>query len=199
MTEKAGMTLTDMLSTAREVLLTNGFSEASSYRLCGIDASNQGLYEDSYSLVAIVVFEAWSDLLREWTGAQAAFVDLISEHIERNESKTWDCYLLLWTPGLFPRDKSDEHQAIRYDTGRVRKLIASGAELQELGDVSTALLPLLPITERSDTTAEDSVLDRVPALLESNELPQSVIRAVVNAFHKRESLIEALHNFGKVQ
>ena len=158
MTEKTGITTTDMLSAARETLLENGFTEATSHHLDGIDRSHQALYEDSYSLVAIVVFETWSDLLREWPEAQSSFVELISENISRDESKTWDCYLLLWTPDLFPRDKSEERQAIRYNTGRVRKLIASGAEMRELGDVSTALLPLLPITESTSASTRDSRL-----------------------------------------
>jgi hypothetical protein len=196
MTERAGVTTTDMLSTARETLLANGFAEVTLYHLDRIDLSNQGLYEDPYSLVAIVVFETWSDLFHEWTEAQASFVELVSEHISRDESKTWDCYLLLWTPDLVPRDKSEERQAIRYDTGRVRKLMASGAEIRELGDISTALLPLLPITESASASTEESVLDRIPAILESNELSQSTIRTVVDAFRKRESLVEALHNSG---
>lgn len=199
MTERAGITTTDMLSAARETLLANGFTEVTLYHLDRIDLSNQGLYEDSYSLVAIVVFETWSDLFHEWPDAQASFVDLISGHISRDENKTWDCYLLLWTPDFVPHDKSEERQAIRYDTGRVRKLIASGGEIRELGDISTALLPLLPITESASASTEESVLDQIPELLASQELPWLTIRAVVDAFHKRESLVEALHNVGGEQ
>jgi hypothetical protein len=199
MTQKTRITSTDMLSAAREILLRNGFREATLHYLKDVDRSNQALYEDPYSLVAIVVFATWSDLLRDWPEAQASFVELISENISRDESKTWDCYLLLWTTDLFPRDKSEERQAIRYNTGRVRKLIASGAEIRDLGDVSTALLPLLPITESTSASMEESVLDRIPTLLESEAISQLTIRNVIDAFHKRESLVEALHKSGGEQ
>jgi hypothetical protein len=159
------VTMTDMLSAAKEALARNGFTEVTLYHLADIDRSNQGLFEDPYSLVAIVVFETWPNLFDQWSGVQASFVELISEHISRDEKKSWDCYLLLWTPDFVPPAEWEERQSIRYDTGRVRKLIASGDEIQELADVSTALLPLLPITESASASTDESVLGQLPALL----------------------------------
>ena len=196
MTDHTTITATDMLSAARETLVRNGFAEVTLYSLAKIDSSNQGIFEDPYSLVSIVVFETWSDLFREWSEAQASFVELISEHISKDEKKRWDCYLVLWTPDFIPPAELEERQLIRYDTGRVRKLIASGEEIRELADVATALLPLLPIAENVSASTQESVLDRIPALLESKELPQTIIRAVVEAFEKQESLVEAIHNYG---
>ena len=135
MTDRTTVTTTDMLSVARETLVRNGFTEVILYTLAEIDSSNQGLFEDPYSLVAIVVFDTWSDLFREWSEVQASFVELISQHISKEERKSWDCYLLLWTPDFVPPAQLEKRQSIRYDTGRVRKLIASGEEIRELADV----------------------------------------------------------------
>jgi hypothetical protein len=196
MTHRATVTTTDMLSAARETFVNNGFTEVTLYNLAEVDSSNYDLFEDPYSLVAIIVFETWSDLFRGWSEAQASFVDLISEHISKDERKSWDCYLLLWTPDIVPPAQFQKRQSIRYDTGRVRKLIASGEEIRELADVEAALLPLLPITGNVSASTGESVLDRIPALLETKGLPRTTIRAVVDAFERQESLVESLHNDG---
>ena len=199
MTEHNSITMTEMLSAAKKTMRDNGFMEVTACDLKAIDSANYGLFEDAYSLVAIVVCETWSDLFKDWADVQASFVDLISSHFSRDDSKAWDCYLLLWTPDLVPLDKSDDHRAIRYDTGRVRKLISTGAEIRNLADVPLALIPLLPITESISSSTNDDVLDRLPTLLEIKELPKQTIRSAVEAFQQSESLVEAIHQTGGVE
>lgn len=193
------VTTTNLLSAAREVLTRSSFSEVTAYELSGIDSSNQCLFEDPYSLVAISIFETWRDLADHWKNIQASFVELISDHIPRDEGKIWDCYLLLWTPGLVPIRELPTKRRIQYDTGRVRKLVTSGDDIQELADVETALLPLLPIVEHVIESTQAGVLDRIPEFLESNELPKIIIRSVVQAFEKNDSLVESIHKHGDAE
>ncbi len=199
MTDRAFLSTTDIISVTKETLKENGFSEVTSFKLSRIDSRSQCIFEDPYSLVAIVVFETWADLSREWSVAQTSLVELISDNISKEENKSWDCYLVLLTPNTTELSEIEERQSIQYDTGRVRKLIASGEDIRELADVKTALLPLLPITETFSASAQEEVLHRLPVILESNELPRAKIRAVVEAFEMQKSLVETIHNYGDTE
>lgn len=196
MTDHTTLTTTQLLAEAKTTLASNGFTEVTLYRLQGIDSSNQCIFEDSYSLVAIVAFELWSNLIDEWHKAQTSFVELTSNHISEKEKKIWDCYLVLWTPDMAPMDQGDKKKTIRYDTGRVRKLIASGEDIREIADVKIALLPLLPIGENFCRSSEASVLDRIPDLLKSDELTKETIKLVIDAFEKQEPLFECIQSSG---
>lgn len=186
---------TELLAAARDVLTRNGFTEVTAYRLSGFDSSFTCIFEDPYSLVAIVFYETWGDLKRSWVDAQTAFVELISSHISREEQKSWEGYLLLWTTDFVTPSEVEHRQEIQYNTGRVRKLVSTGEHLKEIVDVRHALLPLLPISESFQSTDGEGVLDRIPELLASNDLPKEKIRAVVKAFEVQESLMEAIHSF----
>lgn len=196
MTNYNVITTTNLISAAKEVFEKNGFAEVTMYALSGIDSSNHCLYEDPYSLVALVVFETWADLSNMWQEIQSTFVELISDHISSTENKRWDCYLLLWTPDRIPSTEVEIRRRIQYDTGRVRKLIATGDDLHEIVDVGNALLPLLPLTESVLTSSQSSILDRIPEILSTTELPKDKIQVVVRAFEQNESLIEALYDYG---
>jgi len=185
---------TELQAAARDILERNGFSEITQHQLAGFDNSSNCMFEDAYSIVSIVFYSTWDDLKRNWQLAQTAFVELISEHISRDEQKSWEGYLMLWTTDFVPFSEIEYRQQIQYNTGRVRKLISSGEHLKEIGDVYHALLPLLPITESFDQAADDSVLKRIPELLQTSTLPKGKIQAVVNAFEKQESLMEAMHD-----
>lgn len=186
----------DLLVAATDILVRNGFSRATPHILPEIDFSRQAIFEDPYSIVAIIVFDTWHELVSKWANAQTSFVDLVSRNISKDEMKSWDCYLLLWTADYTPFSSSGEREVIRYDTSRVRKLVASGEELKEIADVEAALLPLLPIVDTINASTQMGVLDRIPSLLESRELSASKIQRVIDAFEKQESLAEAIHNFG---
>ena len=186
---------TELLAAAREVLTSSGFKEVTQYSLPGFDSSYSCLFEDAYSLATIVFYNTWEDLLRNWQHAQTAFVELISEHISSDDEKRWEGYLLLWTTDLVPTSEVEKAQQIEYNTGRVRKLLSTGQHLSQIGDVSQVLLPLLPITESFAQSADEGVLGRIPELLQSEHLTKQKILAVIDAFEKNESVLEAVHNF----
>lgn len=186
---------TELLAAARDILGDNEFSEITQHSLARFDESSYGLFEDAYSIVAIVFYETWNDLKDNWQLAQTAFVELISDHISKDEQKSWEGYLLLWTTDLIPLSDTESRQQIQYNTGRVRKLISSGEHLKEVADVSNALLPLLPITDSFGKTTDESVLARIPDLLKSDDLSKEKIQTVIDAFENQESLVESLHDF----
>ncbi len=189
----SSLSQTEILAAATSVLCKHAFTEVDNVALAGIDQSSQRLFEDAYSIVAIVAFQTWSDLIHEWVDSQASLVELISEHLSHDEYKSWEGYLVLLTPGLVPTSEQQQIERIRYDTGRVRKLVSTGAQLKEVSDVEEALLPLLPLDEPLEDASSDAVLTRLPELLGGQELSSDSIQTVVDAFLKQESLIESLH------
>lgn len=190
---------TELLSGADEVLRNNGFTQVTKYGLEGIDSVNQSIFEDAFSIVAITVFSTWAELFEGWSEAQSALVELVSEHVAKDEKKVWDCYLLLWTLDLVPLGLTDKRRSIQYDTGRVRKLISSGDDFKQLSDIERCLLPLLPIDRDLSQTNEPNILNRLPALLESTEVSRQMTEAVVSAFESQESLADAIHRIGETK
>jgi hypothetical protein len=76
----------------------------------GWDTPTSRLFEDEYNVVGIAVFETCAELLQSWPDVQGSLVDVISQHIGREESKAWDGYLVLLSPGAGVRaSSSDRH------------------------------------------------------------------------------------------
>lgn len=194
MAGNSSLTNTEILAAATSVLCRNDFSEAESCVLDGLDRLNHRIFEDAYSIVAVIVFNSWKELFESWVEAQGSFVELISQQLTRDEYKAWEGYLVLFTTGLVPR--SDEHQIerIRYDTARIRKLVSTGSHIREVSDVEDALLPVLPLNEGMSTTSS-AALDRLPDILQGNELESGAIKCLVDAFLKQELLVEAIHEY----
>ncbi len=185
----------DLLSAAHRILSENGFSHIPSFKLERLDDSKYALFEDPFSIVAVVVYETWADLLGEWQGAQSSFVELISKHISKEEQKRWDAYLVLWTSDVIPLSEIGRSQKIQYDTSRVRKMVSAGDQLKSLADINKALTPLLPLSEVHADSVQDNALDLIPRLLQTGDLSEDKIRAVVTAFDQQESLMEVLHSY----
>lgn len=187
------LTLTEIIAAASSCLTSSGFVEASATTLKGIDKSRHRVFEDAYSIVALVVLDGWTDIRDGWIEAQSALVELMSDFIPKDTPKSWDGYLVLLTSGLVPLSEKPIVSRIRYDIGRVRKLIATGEQLKEVADIESALLPLLPIAIEIGATPSDGVLRRLPDLLKNEALSRESIQAVVDAQLSQEPLIEALH------
>ena len=86
-----------------------------------------------------------------------------------------------------------EANAIRYDVRRLRKLVASSEEVQNLADVERLILPLLPITT-AQLEVESSALDMVADILARRDIRIEDSRAVISAFLEQRSLMEELHD-----
>jgi hypothetical protein len=174
----------------------------SGYAEAPIDAdSDRGtrvsrVFEDPYGIVAVHVFDTWQQLVDRWNVAQGQLVDLISTYLRGPEPKAWEGYLVLLTPGLLPAAEAVALNELRNDTNRVRKIVATGADLGSLDDVRGALLPLLPLALEDSTPPRTGVLELLPELLGSSGVSQVVTGVVIDAFAANESILERLHELG---
>lgn len=189
----AGLTSTDLIAAASEILENSGYVR--------IDATTPGsaisearVFEDPYSVVTLIVCETWPELESRWTNAQGGLVELMSAHMSSDDPKAWEGYLVLLTPGLTAGSEDTQTvSSIRYDISRVRKLVATGDELKQISDVERTLLPLLPLLPLQTTGDAGSVLDLLPELLAGREqIEESAVRAVIDAFIAQKPLVEAL-------
>jgi hypothetical protein len=156
------------------------------------DSATSRLFEDEYNVVGIVVFDTCSELLQTWTDLQGSFVDLISEHVGQTEAKAWDGYLVLLTSGMAPSEEA-ELEAVRYNTHRLRKIVATGEELRTITDVERILRALLPLSDERATMDNASALDVLPRLLADQGIAQETTRVIVEAFRSQSPMIERLH------
>jgi hypothetical protein len=186
------LTPTTLLAAATELLTGTGFRAVSSKQSGNWGSANARLFEDPYTLVAVVVYDTWQQLFERWPDAQATLVDIVSERLGKSEPKSWDVYLVLLTPALADTAAAREVNAIRYDTTRVRKLISTGDELQTLEDVRRTLLPLLPVTPVTLGSPRNVLEQLVDALVERG-LSRDDVSSVVEAYSKNQPLIPMLN------
>lgn len=189
----SALTTTDLIAAASTSLEESGYTRIEESQLGEWPITGARLFEDAYSVVSVIVYETWTELASSWADAQAALVELMSEHMTSADAKAWEGYLALLTLAPSPAGVEDGVSAIRYDTSRVRKLVATGDELKRLSDVERVMLPLLPIDAALDATAEGSALDLLPDLLASQGVDRDAVTIVIEAFGEQQPLLERLH------
>jgi hypothetical protein len=101
--------------------------------------------------------------------------------------------LVLLTPAGLPTADRDAAMRIRYDTGRVRKLLGTGEDLRSLQDLQAIVAPLLPLDIGPGTSPTESSLDVLPKLLADQGLEESSVRTLVKAYRSHELLVEAIY------
>lgn len=182
--------VTELWALSEDVLLRSGYVQARNIEL---DSGRGRLFEDRYGLVCVSVFPTWADLAGEWPDMFGELVELVSTRVPATDAKSWETYLVLLTPDLIPRGEESIAAAIRYDMRRVRKMVATGAEMQASHDVERFLRPLLPLEPPTPLSSEDaSALDLLPELLAAPNLPAAAVSVVVDAFKDGRAVITAL-------
>lgn len=189
-----GFTSTDLIAAASQTLLVNGYRQITG-RFQDWDTPTSRLFEDEYGVVGIVVFGTCAELLRTWPDLQASLVEVISNHVGNEEAKSWDGYLVLLSPGLAPSE-SGAIDEVRYNTTRLRKLVASADDLKSPTDVERVLRPLLPLPQERANIGQESALDLLPRLLAEQKISEGVTRVLVDAFREQSPLLERLHQQG---
>jgi len=189
------LTATDLIAAASMSLEAGGYSRVSDDKLGGRATADARLYEDPYSVVSLIVYEAWSELASSWTEAQAELVELMSAYMTSADPKSWEGYLVLLTPGSASGDEVQSLSSIRYDISRVRKLVATGDELKQISDVHRTLLPLLPLEAAPTGDGDGSVLDLLPSLLASQGIDAGAVKSIIDAFAAQQPLVESLHEY----
>ena len=182
-----------IIAAVTEALSSNGYREVAAPSTWPSDSR---LYEDEYGIVALHVFDTWQALHAGWHLAQGELVELLSARLARPDPKAWEGYLLLFTIGSVPLEARRDVSDLRYNTNRLRKLVATGDDLETVADVQTALLPLLPLELDTPSSSGSGLLARLPELLAAEGVEERVSRAAVSAFLHNESITEAIHQLG---
>jgi hypothetical protein len=185
------MTLTDLLAASSNLL------EAGGYKIIrgGFpewETASTRLFEDKYNIVGLAVFPTTSDLLKSWADLQGALVNVISKYVGQGEGKVWDGYLVLLTTGIAPSSDADI-EALRYNTSRLRKLVATGEDLSTAGDVERVLRSLLPLENTTGPIGQGTALELLPELLAEQGIDRKITEALVKSFVQQEPLMEAIH------
>lgn len=191
--ESSSLTPINLMAAASGYLTESEYSQISPEQLDGLEALGGRFFEDEYRVVMLLVFDTWSQLRESWARGQASLVELISIHMTKAIEKSWDGYLVLLTLDPCPPSRRGELDEIRYDTFRVRKLVADGDEIHSLADVRRTLLPLLPIETEILSEDNTSALDVLPGLLAEEGIKPEATELLLGAFRERTSLIDALH------
>jgi hypothetical protein len=126
-------------------------------------------------------------------------VDLISKKLSTSDPKLWEGYLVLINPSLPTAESKYEIEKIRHDVSRIRKLVATGEELQTVSDVERVLLPFLPIDIGTFDVGPTSLLEILPGLLAKRGIPLDSASAIVDAFKSQQSLLELLFRKREIQ
>lgn len=188
------LTSTNLLAAACGYLADADYAPISSSRIDGLETMGARFFEDDYRVVMVLVFDTWTELRQRWTQAQDSLVELISAHMSKAVEKSWDGYLTMLTLDPCPPSSQGEIDKIRYDTFRVRKLVAAGDELRSLGEVERAIRPLLPIEVDILSDENPSAFSVLPDLLASQGIERDATEHLLKAFADRTSLVEALHS-----
>ncbi len=186
-----GLTSTDLIAAASQALKDGGYQQISR-RFKDWDTPTSRLFEDEYNVVGIVIFDTCGELLRAWPDLQGSLVDVISGQVGHEEGKSWDGYLVLLTAGVAPSEDAGI-EAVRYNTTRLRKLVATGDDLRSLTDVDRVLRPLLPLGQERASLSQESALDLLPKLLADQGIPKETTQLLVDAFREQAPLLERLH------
>ena len=148
---------------------------------------------DKYGVVGLALFATTEELLDSWPDLQEALVSVISTHVGTDEGKAWDGYLVLLTTGIAP--SSDiEIEDLRYDTSRLRKLVATGDDLKTTADVERILRTFLPLQNGMGAIGGRTALELLPKLLAEQGVAVDTTELLVKAFISQEPLMEALHS-----
>lgn len=185
------MTATDLIAASSGVLEAGGYQPIRT-GFPEWDTASTRLFEDKYNVVGVAVFTTCAELLASWADLQGALVDVISRHVGQSESKAWDGYLVLLTMGIAPSNDA-EMEKLRYDTTRLRKLVATGDDLSTAGDVERLLRPLVPLRAARGSASEPTALDLLPGLLAEQDINQNTTEVLVKSFIDQEPLMDALH------
>jgi len=187
---RLSFTSTDLIAAASQTLINAGYTQITG-RSEDWDSPTTRLFEDEYAVVGIVVFETGTELLETWPDLQASLVNVISRCIGKEESKSWDGYLVLLSPGIAPSERSAIDD-IRYNTTRLRKLNAAD-DLENSTDVERILRPLLPLPQEQANLEQESSLDLLPRLLAPLDISEDVTQVLIDAFREQSPLLERLH------
>ena len=90
-----GLTTNTILALASEYLSSHGFRVSRDLGSTAFPIDRTLLAEDRLSVLALVIFDTWQQLEKEWGDAQAELVSIITKALSKATPKAWDGYLIL--------------------------------------------------------------------------------------------------------
>ena len=183
---------TQISAGVRKVFHENGFEPGESPGEWRTKDRSAFVFEDEYSIVGVVLYATCDELIYEWPHDQDALSSKISEYVGRGEAKSSDGYLVLMTSGFPKNEQREVLTRIRYDTSRLRKLVATGEDLSRKNDIVSVLRPVLPLEIGDHGDIPSSGLDELRSLL---DLPENATRKLVGAYREQTPLLEALNEY----
>lgn len=189
--ETSELTTSTLLAAAEELLRSSSFAVTRQLGTADFPAGRTLLAEDPYSVVALVVFDTWTELETEWPSAQAELVQLLISRLAKSAPKVWDAYLVLLCAASAPT--SNSISLIERDTTRVRKVVATGDTLHTVSDIARTLDPFMPLDVPSEVGELVDVLSTLPSLL-AGQCDPAITQVVVDAFRNLEPPLEKLHS-----
>lgn len=183
--------LSALLALASEQLMAAGYRVVRDMGISAFPGERALLAEDAFGVLAVVGYETWSQLEAEWPDAQAELVGLMARRLAKSAPKSYDGYLLLLCTGSVPVPTLVAQ--IERDTTRVRKIVATAANLRTTSDLTRILDPFMPLALPPAAAVVTDVLDTLPDVLSGIAKP-SAVRAVVDAFKSLEPPLERLHS-----
>lgn len=121
------------------------------------------LFEDESILGFVSLFETVEQLLDNWKSKQNQFVSRMAVELRRSASKSWNCYAVFLALDEADPDQRALLSELEEDLSLTRKLVVDG--LLTARDIPRALLPILPIQNRTSTTdlGSQALSSRLPA------------------------------------
>ena len=110
-------------------------------------------FEDEALMGFVCVFEDIHTLITGWLAAETALLGRFASRLRGAGEKSWNLYCVFVTAA---RPSDDERRTIRWieeNLERTRKIASAGLLTRE--DVTTALLPVLPIVSKPVLIHED--------------------------------------------
>lgn len=175
--------MTEIVSNVQIILQDAGYEtwNASSGNIPAI------AFEDDVVMGFVCVFDTAKSLITQWPEAEAAMLGKHAPRLRGAGDKAWNVYCVFVTAA---RASDDEQRKIRWieeNLERTRKIAAAGLLTRK--DITTALLPLLPIVTKPVLAPEDSrerLRRRIAAIapgvedsaLDASVAPQEVLRRI---------------------
>ena len=111
------------------------------------------VFEGSSVLGFLFSYDSVEELMKDWMTDSDRAIASYQFGLRRSGIKAWNTYLVLLTPDIPDYGRVVSLGAIEEDLGGTRKIARAG--VQDLADLSAALLPLLPLQSAPRLAAID--------------------------------------------
>jgi hypothetical protein len=141
--------MTDLKSPLQALLQDSGYQTW----LVPLDGHEIIVFEDDAVMGFVCIFEHVDILLKQWRELETKLLVKHGPALKKAGEKTWNVYSVFLCPENAPSTELREVRWIEEDLDRTRKL--TGCALATREDLTTALLPLLPLQYQPRLDRED--------------------------------------------